>query len=189
MHRIPRVQRVPRRLTDGRIRYHFYHRPTRTRLPSPDSPDFQAAYATAEQRWAAQQSAHSSRSAANGSHSSAAPGLRRKSPPLAPSGQDETNRTPRAQTSRQVAAAQPEVATQNQDAAFSGLLTDVEVVTRYRGSISKGTLRNWRSHRIGPAFVRIGRKIFYPLPLLADWEKANTLLCDLATTARSKSEH
>ncbi len=33
---------------------------------------------------------------------------------------------------------------------------------RYRGEISVGTLRNWRSARIGPAFVKIGKAILYP---------------------------
>ena len=36
-------------------------------------------------------------------------------------------------------------------------LTADEVAERYRGEISLGTLRNWRSARIGPAFVKIGK--------------------------------
>ena len=54
---IPRVHRVPRRLTDGRTRHHFYHRPTRIRLPPPDSPEFQPAYDAAEKQWSAEQQA------------------------------------------------------------------------------------------------------------------------------------
>ena len=54
---MPRVHRVRRRLTDGRVSIHWYHRPTKIKLPSPDSPDFQAAYAAAEQQWVAQKAA------------------------------------------------------------------------------------------------------------------------------------
>jgi hypothetical protein len=38
-----------------------------------------------------------------------------------------------------------------------------EVVERYRCQISEGTLRNGRSMRIGPSFIRIGKAILYPL--------------------------
>jgi hypothetical protein len=54
-HRIPRLHRVRRRLADGRVSTHWYHRPTKTKLPSPDSPEFQLAYTAAEQQWATQQ--------------------------------------------------------------------------------------------------------------------------------------
>lgn len=47
---IPNVQRVRRILSDGRNNYHFYHRPTRTKLPGrPGAPEFEAAYEAAEQ--------------------------------------------------------------------------------------------------------------------------------------------
>jgi hypothetical protein len=36
-------------------------------------------------------------------------------------------------------------------------LTLNEIVERYRGQISEGTLRNWRSMRIGPSFIKIGK--------------------------------
>ena len=42
-------------------------------------------------------------------------------------------------------------------------LTLEEVVERYRGQVSEGTLRNWRSMRIGPSFIKIGKAILYPL--------------------------
>ena len=38
-------------------------------------------------------------------------------------------------------------------------LTLNEVVERYRSQISEGTLRNWRSMRIGPSFIKIGKAI------------------------------
>jgi hypothetical protein len=45
---IRNVKPVRRRLSDGRINLHYYHRPTGTRLPPPGSPGFQEAYEAAE---------------------------------------------------------------------------------------------------------------------------------------------
>ena len=42
-------------------------------------------------------------------------------------------------------------------------LTIDEVVERYRGQISQGTFRNWRSLRIGPSFIKIGKVPLYPI--------------------------
>lgn len=36
-------------------------------------------------------------------------------------------------------------------------LTAEEVADRYRGSVSLGTLRNWRAMRLGPSFIKIGK--------------------------------
>ena len=36
----------------------------------------------------------------------------------------------------------------------------------------KPTLRKWRAIGDGPPYVKIGRKIFYPRPELADWIRA-----------------
>jgi hypothetical protein len=36
-------------------------------------------------------------------------------------------------------------------------LTLNEVVERHRGQISEGTLRDWRSMRIGASFIKIGK--------------------------------
>ncbi len=41
-------------------------------------------------------------------------------------------------------------------------MTADEVSERYRGEISVGTLRNWRSARVGPGFVKIGKAVLYP---------------------------
>jgi hypothetical protein len=58
-------------------------------------------------------------------------------------------------------------------------LTPEEVAEqRYRGEIKVETLRNWRSLRIGPSFVKIGRAILYPIEALEAWEKAQTVPCD-----------
>ena len=48
----------------------------------------------------------------------------------------------------------------NSDSTVDKYLTPEEVVTRYRGEISAGTLRNWRAMRIGPTFVKIGKAFF-----------------------------
>jgi hypothetical protein len=36
-------------------------------------------------------------------------------------------------------------------------LTLEEVVARYRGQVSEGTLRDWRAMHIGPSFIKIGK--------------------------------
>jgi hypothetical protein len=38
-------------------------------------------------------------------------------------------------------------------------LTFNEVIERYRGQISEGTLRNWRSIGVGPSFLKIGKAV------------------------------
>ena len=55
-------------------------------------------------------------------------------------------------------------------ATESHLLTEAEVVRRYRGALSAGTLRNWRSRGVGPAYLRIGRAILYAREDLERWE-------------------
>jgi hypothetical protein len=52
-----------------------------------------------------------------------------------------------------------------------------EVVKRYRSEVSEGTLRNWRSMRIGPSFIKIGKAILYPLDELHRWERRNLVSC------------
>ena len=56
-------------------------------------------------------------------------------------------------------------------------LTADEVSERYRGEISLGTLRNWRSMRVGPAFVKIGKAILYPVDQLDAWDEKNLVAC------------
>ncbi|MBZ9725844.1 helix-turn-helix domain-containing protein [Mesorhizobium sp. CO1-1-11] len=51
------------------------------------------------------------------------------------------------------------------------VLTADEVSERYRGSISLGTLRNWRAKRIGPAYVKLGKAELYPIEELEMWEQ------------------
>jgi hypothetical protein len=56
-------------------------------------------------------------------------------------------------------------------------LTLNEVVERYRGQISEGTLRNWRSLRIGPSFIKPGKAILYPQEELDRWDRRNLVIC------------
>lgn len=56
-------------------------------------------------------------------------------------------------------------------------LTADEVVERYRGMISVGTLRNWRVAKTGPAFVKVGRSVLYPLSELQSWDRRNLVPC------------
>jgi hypothetical protein len=56
-------------------------------------------------------------------------------------------------------------------------LTAEEVALRYRGAVSVGTLRNWRAMRVGPAFVKIGKAVLYPVDELDAWDKRNMVSC------------
>lgn len=59
----------------------------------------------------------------------------------------------------------------------SKFLTPEEVSERYRGSVSVGTLRNWRAMKIGPSFVKIGRAVLYPINELEAWDEGNRVSC------------
>ena len=61
--------------------------------------------------------------------------------------------------------------------ANNKFLTPEEVSERYRGGVSLGTLRNWRSMRIGPTFVKIGKAVLYPIDELEAWDQNNTVTC------------
>jgi hypothetical protein len=55
-------------------------------------------------------------------------------------------------------------------------LTEAEMVSRYRDRVSAGTLKNWRSQRRGPPFVKVGRQVLYPLSGLEEWERSRTVV-------------
>ncbi len=55
-------------------------------------------------------------------------------------------------------------------------LTLNEVIERYRGQISDGTLRNWRSMRVRPSFLKIGKAVLYPLEELDRWDRRNLMV-------------
>lgn len=79
---------------------------------------------------------------------------------------------PRSANARQALPLQESSAKANAE-----FLTAEEVSARYRGAVSVGTLRNWRAAKIGPAFVKIGRSILYPLAELKIWDHANMVKC------------
>jgi hypothetical protein len=55
-------------------------------------------------------------------------------------------------------------------------LTLNEVIERFRGQISEGTLR-WHSIRVGRRFQKIGKAILYPLEELDRWHRRNIIVC------------
>ena len=61
-------------------------------------------------------------------------------------------------------------------------LTPEEVIARYRGQLTEGTLRNWRCMRIGPSFLKIGKAILYPSSELDRWDKSILVVCRSAPT-------
>lgn len=64
------------------------------------------------------------------------------------------------------------------DTAFDDeLLTDDEVVARYKGRITLGTLRNWRALKLGPPYVKVGKAVLYSRAALQAWDKRNTVNC------------
>jgi hypothetical protein len=56
-------------------------------------------------------------------------------------------------------------------------LTPDEVSARYRGEISTGTLRNWRSMRVGPSYIKVGKGVLYAEGELDAWDKRNVVQC------------
>ena len=63
-------------------------------------------------------------------------------------------------------------------------LTAEEVFDRYRGAISVATLRNWRSLRIGPPFVKLGKTVLYPVEHLDRWDQQNFVTCQAQKSGR-----
>lgn len=53
------------------------------------------------------------------------------------------------------------------------VITPDDLVVRWGGSHTKGTLANWRSQKKGPPFIKRGAKVLYPLDRLEAWEAAN----------------
>ena len=51
-------------------------------------------------------------------------------------------------------------------------LTPEQVVEYVRGAVTLGTLRNYRSARIGPRYHKVGRSIFYATESVNAWLSA-----------------
>jgi hypothetical protein len=67
-------------------------------------------------------------------------------------------------------------------------LTAEEVTERYRGEITVGTLRNWRAMRIGPAYIKIGKAVLYPVEALDTWDRDNTVTFQTRTSRDGATE-
>lgn len=52
-------------------------------------------------------------------------------------------------------------------------LTPDELVERWNGAVTRGTLANWRSQGKGPAFVTFGNRVRYMLVDVSAYEAAN----------------
>ena len=67
--------------------------------------------------------------------------------------------------------------TRKTDMSDRMFLTLDEVIDRYRGQISEGTLRNWRSMRVGPSFLKLSKAVLYPVEELERWDRRNLIVC------------
>ena len=54
-------------------------------------------------------------------------------------------------------------------------LTAQEVAFRFDGKISVNTLGNWRNLGVGPAYLKLGGRVLYPIEKLVEWEQRNTV--------------
>lgn len=102
------------------------------------------------------------------------------SPPLAPAMIGRPKMVP-AGAVDQPSASRLNTAESNKAEEF---LTEEEIVTRYRGAISLGTLKNWRHRKIGPPWVRVGRTALYPHGPLLAWERDQTFNLAVAADDR-----
>lgn len=57
--------------------------------------------------------------------------------------------------------------------AAGKFLTAEQVVKRWGGVVTAGTLANWRCKKVGPAFVKLRGRVLYPLAQVEAWESAN----------------
>lgn len=53
-------------------------------------------------------------------------------------------------------------------------LTAAQLVARWNNAVTPGTLSNWRSQGRGPAFVKFGRVVRYPIASVIAYEACNT---------------
>lgn len=58
----------------------------------------------------------------------------------------------------------------------ANFLTADDLVARWKGTVTKQTLANWRVRKPtprGPGFVKIGGRVLYPLEQVVAWELEN----------------
>lgn len=53
-------------------------------------------------------------------------------------------------------------------------LTAAQLVARWNNAVTTGTLSNWRSKGRGPAFVKFGKVVRYPIASVLAYEAGNT---------------
>lgn len=63
---------------------------------------------------------------------------------------------------------------------LSRYLTPAELAAFLDHSVTEGTLRNYRSLKVGPTYITVGRKVFYPIDGVYAWieEKTQAALRD-----------
>lgn len=54
-----------------------------------------------------------------------------------------------------------------------GFLTPGQLVARWNGALTVGTLANWRSKGTGPTFAKLGGRVLYPVAQVTEWENTN----------------
>jgi hypothetical protein len=169
--KIPNCQRLPRRLVDGTTRWHMRHRILGRPLPTDwRKPAFAIAVIQCERELITSDAGH----AHEQNQVTGKPRRLVSAPSILSEAEHEYD---------QVARREGSVSAASLGEAPSELLTPQEVVARYRGRLTEGTLRNHRSRRTGPPYLIIMRQVFYPLPLLLLWEKANIQMCGLPESA------
>ncbi len=52
-------------------------------------------------------------------------------------------------------------------------MTPQELAARWRGAVTTGTLANWRSKGVGPAFTKLRGRVLYTLAAVEEWEASN----------------
>jgi len=60
-------------------------------------------------------------------------------------------------------------------AAVLDVLTIAELMDRWRGGVSRGTLANWRCRGEGPPWRKIGSVVLYPLAGIIEYERSRTV--------------
>jgi hypothetical protein len=72
--------------------------------------------------------------------------------------------------------------------AVKKYLTPSELIERWGGAYTYGTLANKRSKREGPPFAKFGAKVLYPIAELEDWEAKNKHLVATNDNEPSKTD-
>jgi hypothetical protein len=52
-------------------------------------------------------------------------------------------------------------------------LSPAQLALRWDGAVTTGTLANWRSKGLGPAYSKFGSRVRYPVAKVIAWEEKN----------------